>query len=167
MQSSVASASSFWRIWWRGLDACWSLVRPGGRMAITTWGPNAFEPGNSAFWTAVRRERPELVRGFAPWDLITAPEALRRLLLDAGVPAPAIEPERAVHPLASPQAWWALVMGSGYRATIDQLDEEGRERVRTANLEFVAQNGIAAIEANVLYARARKPHDRHAGNQGQ
>ena len=51
--------------------------------------------------------------------------------------------------------------------TIDQLDEEGRERVRTANLEFVAQNGIAAIEANVLYALARKPHDWHAGNQGQ
>ncbi len=150
-----------------GARRLWSLVRPGGRMAITTWGPNAFEPGNSAFWTAVRRERPELDRGFAPWDLITDPEALRQLLLDAGVPVPEIEPEPAMHPLASPQAWWALVMGSGYRATIDQLDAEGRERVRTANLEFVAQNGIAAIEANVLYALARKPHDWPARNQGQ
>ena len=144
-----------------GARRLWSLVRPGGRMAITTWGPNAFEPGDSAFWTAVRRERPELDHGFAPWDRITEPEALRQLLVVAGVPAPEIEPEPARHPLASAQDWWALLMGSGYRATIDQLDEDGRERVRPANLEFVAQNGIAAIEANVLYAVARKADDRH------
>jgi len=28
----------------------WRCVRPGGQLAVTTWGPNLFEPGNGAFW---------------------------------------------------------------------------------------------------------------------
>jgi hypothetical protein len=40
------------------------MVRPGGRLAITTWGPDLFEPANSAFWEAIREERPDLLKGF-------------------------------------------------------------------------------------------------------
>jgi ubiquinone/menaquinone biosynthesis C-methylase UbiE len=140
-----------------GVRRLWQCVRPGGRLAITTWGPRAFEPGNTAFWTAIRRERPDLCHQFAPWDIITEPEALRGLLSDGGVPAPEIEAEDATHPLASPVAWWSLVMGSGYRGTIDQLTDEARARVREDNLRYVASAGITAIEANVIYAVARKP----------
>lgn len=140
-----------------GVRRLWRRVRPGGRLAITTWGPRAFEPGNSAFWTAVRRERPDLYREFAPWDIVTEPEALRDLLARAGVPDSEIEAEEATHPLASPDAWWSLVMGSGYRGTIDQLTEEARERVRADNLSYLAAERVAAIEANVIYAIARKP----------
>src|SRR5262249_5036925 len=28
----------------------WRLVRPGGTLAVTTWGPALFEPANSHFW---------------------------------------------------------------------------------------------------------------------
>src|SRR3954462_2291589 len=31
----------------------WHWVRPGGQLAITTWGPRVFEPANSVFWNAV------------------------------------------------------------------------------------------------------------------
>jgi ubiquinone/menaquinone biosynthesis C-methylase UbiE len=140
-----------------GVRRLWHCVRPGGRLAITTWGPHAFEPANTAFWTAVRRERPDLYREFAPWDIITEPEALRALLLDGGVPAAEIEAEEATHPLASPDAWWSLVMGSGYRGTIDRLTDDARARVREDNLRYLASAGITAIEANVIYAIARKP----------
>jgi ubiquinone/menaquinone biosynthesis C-methylase UbiE len=139
-----------------GVRRLWRCVRPGGRLALTTWGPRAFEPANTAFWTAVRRERPDLYRAFAPWDIITEPEALKGPLSDARVPNPEIEAEDGSHVLASPDAWWSLVMGSGYRGTIDQLTEEARERVREDNLRFVASKGITAIEANVIYAIARK-----------
>ena len=36
------------------------------------------------------------------------------------------------HPISSAEAWWAAVLGSGYRGTIDQLTEEEREQVRGA-----------------------------------
>src|SRR6516164_2834703 len=31
----------------------WRLVRPGGVLAITTWGPGLFEPANSLFWATI------------------------------------------------------------------------------------------------------------------
>jgi len=33
----------------------WRLVRPGGTLAVTTWGPDLFEPGTSVFWEEVGR----------------------------------------------------------------------------------------------------------------
>src|SRR5437868_2488468 len=63
----------------------WRVVKPGGRLAITTWGPRFFEPANSTFWNSVRAERPELYKGFNPWDRIVAPSAVLALLREAGV----------------------------------------------------------------------------------
>lgn len=31
----------------------WRLLRPGGAIAITTWGSGMFAPGDAAFWTAI------------------------------------------------------------------------------------------------------------------
>ena len=33
----------------QAIQTLWKLVRPGGRLAITTWGPRFFEPVNTAF----------------------------------------------------------------------------------------------------------------------
>jgi ubiquinone/menaquinone biosynthesis C-methylase UbiE len=44
----------------------WRLVRPGGVLAITVWGPGFLEPATTAFWAAVGVERPDLVGGFHP-----------------------------------------------------------------------------------------------------
>src|SRR5262249_32197103 len=46
----------------------WRVLRPGGKLAITTWGPRFFEPANTAFWNAIRAMRPDLYKGFNPWD---------------------------------------------------------------------------------------------------
>src|SRR6185295_18035733 len=47
------------------------VVRNGGRVAITTWGPRFFEPASTAFWNSVRDVRPDLYKGFNPWDRIS------------------------------------------------------------------------------------------------
>jgi hypothetical protein len=49
----------------------------------------------------------------------------------------------------------SLIMGSGYRGTVEQLSPEAPERVRTRYLADVAARGIAGIETNVVYAVAR------------
>jgi ubiquinone/menaquinone biosynthesis C-methylase UbiE len=134
----------------------WRLVRPGGRLAITTWGPRFFEPASTAFWNAVRSERSDLYKGFNPWDRISEPDALHALFLSAGAAAPEIIPEMRSHRLRSPEDWWPMVLGTGYRGTIEQLEPAARDRVREACLAFIRTSGVGSVEANVLYGAARK-----------
>lgn len=134
----------------------WRAVRPGGKLAITTWGPRWFEPGSTAFWDAVRAERPDLYKGFNPWDRISDPEAVIELLRSGGATNVEAVAEPNEHPIPSPDAWWSAVIGTGYRGTFDQLDREQRGRVRAANLEYVRRSGMRAIEANVVYGIATK-----------
>jgi ubiquinone/menaquinone biosynthesis C-methylase UbiE len=138
------------------VQALWRVVRPGGRLAITTWGPNFFEPGSTAFWNAVREVRPDLYKGFNPWDRISDPPSVRALLRAGGVDQVEAIAEAGTHPIPSPQAWWSAVLGSGYRGTLEQLDATARERVREANLNFIRESGIRSVEANVVYAVATK-----------
>ena len=77
----------------QAVQALWKLLRPGGRLAITTWGPRFFEPVNTAFWNAVRNERADLYKEFNPWDRVSKPGLLRGLLLSAGAVTLDIVPE--------------------------------------------------------------------------
>lgn len=139
------------------IQELWRHVRAGGRLAITTWGENLFEPANSLFWDAVRDESPELYKGFNPWDRISTPDGLRDMLAEAGLHQVDIIAEQATHPLNTPEDWWTLVMGSGYRGTLDQLDVKQLQRVKQANLNQLQNKSVTEIEANVIYAVAKKP----------
>jgi ubiquinone/menaquinone biosynthesis C-methylase UbiE len=136
--------------------ALWRLVRPGGRLAITTWGPHFFEPVNSVFWNAIREVRPDLYKGFHPWDRICEPQSLLVLLHEAGIEEAEIVAEAGEHSIPSPEAWWSAVLGSGFRGTIDQLNANDREHVHAVNLDFIRQSGIHSVEANVIYGIAKK-----------
>jgi ubiquinone/menaquinone biosynthesis C-methylase UbiE len=138
------------------LRSLWKRVRPGGKLAITTWGPRFFEPATSAFWSSIQKERPDLYKGFNPWDRICDPESLGALFAEAGIANPVIAAESDRHPISSPEDWWAAVLGSGYRGTLDQLDATARERVRAANFEFIRNSGTKSVEANVVYAIAER-----------
>ena len=136
----------------------WRCIRPGGQLAVTTWGrPNLFEPANSAFWQSIQDVRPDLYKGFNPWDRISDPVDLEKILNAGSVESPKIIAENRLHPINSPEDWWTIILGSGYRGTIEQLSPADRERVKETNLAFVRDERISAIETNVLYALATKP----------
>jgi SAM-dependent methyltransferase len=134
----------------------WSHVKDGGKLAITTWGPRFFEPATSAFWDSIRAVRPELYKGFNPWDRISDEASLRQLLIEAGAANVEVQPERNSHPIPSPESWWAAVLGSGYRGTIEQLSREQQEQVHAANVQYINDSGIKEVEANVVYAVATR-----------
>jgi len=136
--------------------ALWRAVRPGGVLAVTTWGPRFMEPGSTAFWNSVRGVRPDLYKGFNPWDRICDPRAVVTLLHEGGVEDAHAVAEATMHPIPSPDAWWSVVMGSGYRGTFDQLDVTQQAEVHEANLRFIRDSGTTSVEANVIYATARK-----------
>jgi ubiquinone/menaquinone biosynthesis C-methylase UbiE len=138
------------------LRLLWERVRSGGKLAITTWGPRFFEPATSAFWDSIRKERPDLYKGFNPWDRICDPRSLSSLFAEAGIADPDVTAESGHHSISSPEAWWVAVLGTGYRGTVDQLDAAARDRVRAANFEYIRNSGIKSVEANVVYAIAEK-----------
>lgn len=138
----------------------WKVVRPGGKLAITTWGPRFFEPGNTAFWNSVREVAPHLYKSFNPWDRICDPQSVQRLLVDAGIERSDAWAEAGQHAIPSSEAWWSAVLGSGYRGTLETLDQQGRDHVRAVNHAFIRDGGIGSVEANVVYAVAMKEEAR-------
>jgi len=141
----------------KAVGELWSRVRPGGKLAVTTWGPNFCEPANDAFWCSIKNVRPDLYKGFNPWDRINDPAGLRKVLGEGGVASPNIIAENRLHPISSAEDWWAIVLGSGYRGTIEQLTQAERDKVKEANLAFIRNENISAVETNALYVLATKP----------
>ncbi|HEX3342626.1 MAG TPA: class I SAM-dependent methyltransferase [Pseudolabrys sp.] len=134
----------------------WRMIRPGGQLAITTWGPRMFEPGSAAWWAAVKQFRPDLHSAFNPWERITTPEALRQLLADAGIQEAQVVAENGWQVLHTPNDWWTVVLGSGYRWTVEQMDDTTVERVRKENIDQLKKSQTKSIETNVIYAVALK-----------
>lgn len=135
----------------------WRLVRPGGTLAITTWGPDWSEPASSVFWKSVRELEPTLYRGFNPWDEITTVPALADLLERGGVSDAMVEATTGEHhDLERADDFWDIVLGSGYRATVDALGDEQRERLRERVLGELGSRGITKVRSDVVFARAAR-----------
>jgi SAM-dependent methyltransferase len=134
----------------------WRLVRPNGLLAITIWGRGFLEPADGIFWEAVRREDPELYRSIKPWSKIFEPDPLRTLLLECGVPDPEAVAEPGWHQLRAPEDWWTIILGSGYRSTVNALSTANRERVRIASIGGVRRADIRQIRTDVVCGTARR-----------
>lgn len=133
----------------------WRLVRRGGTLAVTCWGPHVLEPGATAFWDAVAGLRPDLVRGFNPWDDLVSVEQVLELYASSGIGGARAELVEATQKLHSEDEWWDVVMGSGFRGTVEELDPSEAAAVRRANL--AALRGTSSIDVSAVYAAARKP----------
>lgn len=138
----------------------WRMVAPGGRLAITTWGPDLFAPMTETFFAAARAELPSgaLPAGPSPASRLETPDALRALLMDAGVDgAVEVEAVPGTHPLRDADDWWTIVIGSGMRGTVEALGPEAAARVRAVCTERIEVDGITEVPTNVVHAIATRP----------
>ncbi|GMU79932.1 MAG: hypothetical protein AMXMBFR46_27210 [Acidimicrobiia bacterium] len=137
----------------------WRMVAPGGRLAITTWGPDLFQPVRDTFFAAARAELPPdaLPAGPAPASRLETPDALRALFAAAGVDgvvdAVAVP---GTHRLRDADDWWTIVIGSGMRGTVDALRPDAAARVRAACSARIEADRITELPTNVVHAVARR-----------
>lgn len=136
----------------------WRLVRPGGVLAITTWGAGLFEPANTVFWESVREVEPSLFKAFNPWDEITTQGALADLLARGGVENPAVRAAPGWQRLDHLDRFWDIVLGTGYRATIDALGQEQRDIVRERLLSRLRSGGITSVRTDVVFSTVHRPY---------
>jgi ubiquinone/menaquinone biosynthesis C-methylase UbiE len=134
----------------------WQWVKSGGQLAVTTWGPGFLEPASSIFWSAVSELRPDLDRGYNPWDQLTDPEAVRRLLVRAGAHTQQVEPVAAIHRLTAPAEVRAIMLGTGFRGTYDAMTAHEQQLLEKRVLDEVSAAHINALQTNVIYAVATK-----------
>lgn len=64
--------------------------------------------------------------------------------------------ENGFQPLETPEDWWKIVLGSGFRWTIEKLGVEAASRVHDQNIDWIKVNNIQTIETNVIYAVSTK-----------
>jgi SAM-dependent methyltransferase len=134
----------------------WRMVRPGGQLAITTWGTRFWSPAYEIWLEAVRRVRPDLYTAFNPWDRITTPEAVYRLLHDGGAQRIDVAAEEGYQTLRTPEDFWIMALGSGLRWTIDQMGAELAREVKHEILDRLATARVERVATNVIYAIAEK-----------
>lgn len=138
------------------LHRAWQWLTPGGALAITTWGEQVLAPGEDWFWDAARREQPGIATaGHAA--RLDSPDKLQQVFADAGLPAPVITPDRWHMPLATPDAFWPVILGTSNRRTLEQLTPDARARVRAEVTARLADHHVTALTLDVLYAVVRRP----------
>jgi SAM-dependent methyltransferase len=135
----------------------WRMVRPGGRLAVTTWGPGWLEPASGIFWESVRRVRPDLHRAFNPWDEVTTPEALTEVLAAGGVTGADVVTNVGRQSMGGPEDFWEMVLGSGLRATVEALEDPERDSVHAAVHAELRRTQVADVGVDVVIALATKP----------
>lgn len=134
----------------------WRVVKPGGTLAVTTWGRRALEPANTMYLEAVAAERPDLDAPHATiWGGLAEPAALTKVFLEAGASSPTIVHETLAYPLSADD-FWTVVLGSGYRLAVDAMGPDAADRVRTALSLRMKQEHVEELIADVMYARASK-----------
>ena len=132
-------------------------VRPGGTIAVTTWGPGVFEPAASAFWSSVESLRANVRPATCPWDRVSHPGALRAVLASAGLEDVRVVAEPGQHALESPDDWWRVALGSGFRGAIEALAPGERRRVREDTLARLRRANLRSIRVDAVYAIGETP----------
>ena len=134
----------------------WRMVKPGGKLAITTWGQAFFEPAYRVWREAVRANRPDLYAAFNPWDRISSPDQLQQLLHRSGLTNAEVSSEDHDQSLQSAEDWWTIVLGSGLRGTVDAMDFETALRIHDQTVGWVRDHGVTSIKTNRIHAITTK-----------
>jgi ubiquinone/menaquinone biosynthesis C-methylase UbiE len=128
-------------------------ARPGGRIGVAVFGESFFEPLRTTFVEAVHHVAPD-VEVVEPWSRVATHDELRELSDAAGLHDVIVD-ERVDHlPLASPDDWWRIVLGSGLRSTIAQLDASASDEVHARCTAAIAREHVDSLTTTSRYVVA-------------
>lgn len=120
-----------------GLRNIVSKVKPGGKIALSTFSEGAFDPMSSLFlerYEAFGYESPPL-----SWKQMTSDEQLTEIFSKVGIDKLEIHREPLGFYLNSADDWWDVVWNAGYRGLLNQMTEDEQVRFKTEHLQEIQQ----------------------------
>jgi hypothetical protein len=79
------------------------------------------------------------------------------LFARAGTEAASAQPTAGEHHLDRPEDFWDIVLGSGYRGTVDALLREQSEAVRDQVLAILSSRAVGTLRTDVVFGTGTKP----------
>ncbi|MFG0275007.1 MAG: class I SAM-dependent methyltransferase, partial [Phycisphaerales bacterium] len=138
------------------LARLWSLVAPGGVLALTTWREGFWRPVRTILHEELQRIRPDLVSPSRPWERVRDESGVRALVARVGLPAPTVETEPRRQAIDSPEDAWALALGTGYRWNLEQLAPGEVETLRSRVVERARSERVRGFDTTAIYAVVRR-----------
>ena len=138
-----------------GLKCISRVLKPGGKLALTSFTPSLMMPLRGMLLDGIKRygvEPPHL-----SWMRLDTPDKINDLLSRSGFRYIQIKSKQMGYYLKNSQEWREVLWNSGYRGLLSRLSEEDLKRFINEHLKEVdsvaAENGIW-LEVEVLLATA-------------
>ena len=136
------------------------VLRPGGKLAFTTFEDTAFQPMLDDFRARLKAYGVSIPEEPSGSRRIASLAHCRELLCDAGLVDVTAECVKIGYHLSGERDWWEVVTGTAMRALFDQLDDDRKDAFRTEHLDRVAawktESGLW-LDVQTRFASGIKP----------
>ncbi len=136
----------------RQLSHIASRVKPGGRVMITNFQENYFDPLKELF--VKRLEAYGVTSPPQAWKRIAHEDGCRKLFETAGLKNITVERRNVGYQLADAGEWWEIVWNAGFRRLVAQLAPQDQDRFKNEHLAEIdalkTADGIR-LDVGVLY----------------
>ena len=121
----------------QGLSNIANTVKPGGKVAITSFTGEAFSPMADIFierYASTGREVPPL-----SWKRLATQELIMEQFNAVNITNVNIYHEPLGYQMTSPSMWWDVVWNAGWRSLLDQMTEDEQKVFQKKHLEEIAE----------------------------
>ncbi|MBU1192991.1 MAG: class I SAM-dependent methyltransferase [Gammaproteobacteria bacterium] len=135
------------------------VLRPGGRILLTSFAASAFQPLVQLYCDQLAAQcGSQLAVADLPWQRLADTDVFRELLADAGFETIEFaEQQLGFHMQATPE-WWDVLWNTGFRGPLLGLEAGQLELFRQQHLARVAEefrDGTCWLDVPVIFASAR------------
>ncbi len=133
------------------------VLKPGGRLILTSFTRQAFQPFTDLFRTRV--EQMGISFPVASWQRLAEPALCQQVLSQAGFTAVTCDVEQMGYHLQSENDWWEILWNSGFRGIVNQLSTAQQAQIRVDHLAEIARlktdKGLW-LNVEVIFTQAHK-----------
>ncbi len=134
------------------------VLRPGGRVVLTGFGSDAFQPMADLYCAALQDcGGPSICAADFAWQRMATAESVTALLTEAGFENVECETVQLGYHLQAAQEWWEVVWNSGFRGHLEALDAAALARFEQQHLAQVGaafKDGTLWLNVPVVFVSA-------------